>query len=416
MTSRERVKQALNHQGADKIPIDLGGSGATGIAAITYNSILNKLGNDNGLPRLYDFMQQLAYPGKQIRELFKIDIIDPGQFFLESDEDWRKFTIPFNGTECIIPRYWDKIYDIEIDSVQTVYLKHKDGTIIGKMPKSSRVVDQVYWPYSSYDRIPEDINLDEVFDRHLWMVPQPLAITRANTDDGKKVVADKIKFKYHETDYAFMYPMGGNLFDIGFTLRRMDNFLVDVYKDREGTKRLVNLLYERHMENIKETLESIGEYIDVILFYDDLSYQTGLFIPPEMYRQIFKPYHKRMWDYIHLHSQAKICLHCCGAAYQLIGDFIDAGMDILNPVQINANDMEPVRLKKEFGKDISFWGGGCDTRILTTGNPEQIREEVKRNIDVLGRGGGYIFSSIHNITAEIQPENVIAMFETARDF
>ena len=411
--SRERVKRALEHRGTDRVPIDLGSSGATGISTITYKRVLDILGINTGPPRLYDFMQQLSYPVKELRESFKIDVIDPGQFFLKSKDDWRDFIIPYDNTRCLIPKYWDEIYNIETDSKETVYIKNPDGTIIGKMPKSSRVVDQVCWPYSEYELIPEDIDLDWAFDRHLWMIPQPLSIAAAVFRGGKKEVASILKGIYKDNGYAFMYSIGGNLFDIGFTLRGMDNFLVDVYRDREGVERLVELLYLRHMKNIRETLSLIGDCIDVVLFYDDLSYQTNLFIPPELYRQIFKPYHQKMWEYIHKNSDCKICLHCCGAAYELIGDFIDAGIDILNPVQINATGMDPLKLKKEFGRDICFWGGGCDTRTLTLGNPDSVREEVKKNIDILGKDGGYVFSSIHNITAEVSPKNVIAMFETA---
>lgn len=357
-------------------------------------------------------MQQLAYPEEKLREKFNIDVIDPGQYFLPFDDDWREYIIPYDGTICKIPRYWDSIYKIETDHEETVYIKHPDGTIIGKMPRSSRVVDQVYWPYAESEKIPLDIDLDKAFDRHLWMIPQPYSISTSTMEGGRQQAARVFKEKYRQSDYAFMYPAGGNLFDIGFTLRGMDNFLVDVYRDRKGVEKLVHLLYERHMKNLEDIFQLIGECIDIMLFYDDLSYQTNLFIPPELYRDIFKPYHQKMWEYIHKNSDAKVCLHCCGAAYELIGDFIDAGMDILNPVQINATGMDPVKLEAEFGKDITFWGGGCDTRILTLGSPGDVVEEVKRNIDIFRKDGGYVFSSIHNITAEVSPENVIVMFET----
>jgi len=417
MNSRQRVKRAINHKNTDRVPIDMGSSGATGISAITYRKVAEKLHlDDDKPPRLYDFMQQLAYPGEKIREYFKVDVIDPGQFFLSTESEWRDFTIPYDSTHCFIPAYWDKIYNIEEDEKETIYLKHPDGTIIGKMPKSSRVVDQVYWPYAEYEKIPDEIDLETAFDRHLWMIPQPFFIASATLPGGKKEAVEILREKYDQNRCCFMYPVGGNLFDICFTLRGMDNFLVDVLRDRKGTERLVEMLFIRHMRNIEETLSRMGDCIDVMLFYDDLAYQNNLFIPPELYREIFKPYHARMWEYIHKNSDCSICLHCCGAAHNLIPDFIDAGIDILNPVQINAKGMEPGKLKREFGRDLVFWGGGCDTRTLTSGSPQEVREAVKRNIDILSNGGGYIFSSIHNITAEVSPDNVIAMYETAATF
>jgi uroporphyrinogen decarboxylase len=413
LDSRQRVKRALEHKSTDRIPVDLGSSGATGISAAAYSRVIDSLNLSSGLVKLYDFMQQLAYPQDGIMEEFNIDVIDPGQFFLKSQDNWRQYIIPNDGTRCVIPSYWDSIYDIEVDEKETVYISHKDGTTFGKMPKSSRVVDQVYWPFQEGDKIPENMDLDWAFDRHLWMIPQPFSIAAKTLPGGKRQAAGILREEYQKSDKAIMFPAGGNLFDIGFTLRGMDKFLMDVYSDKRGTLMLVEMLFERHMENIQEILQLMGDCIDVILFYDDLSYQTNLFIPVELYREIFKPYHQKMWEYIHKNSGLKVCLHCCGAAYGLIPDFIDAGMDILNPVQINAEGMDPATLKKEFGKDISFWGGGCDTVTLTTGTPDQVSEEVKANIDILGNGGGYVFSSIHNITAEVSAANIIAMFKAA---
>ena len=416
LSSRERVQKAINHIQPDKVPVDLGSFTATGIAAITCNKVSKQLTGKNTAPRLYDFMQQLAYPDEEMFKSFKIDTIDPGQVFLKSGSDWREFVIPYDGTKCMIPKYLDKLYDIVIDEKETVYFKHKDGTIIGRMPKSSRVVDQEYWPYRDLEEIPQNFDFGEVFSKHLWMIPQPLSIEKMADKDGEKKVYEKIKDLYKTKEYSIIYNFGGNIFDIGFTLRGLDIFLIDTYKDRKGTLRLVESLCERSLAALDNVFKTIGKYIDVLIFYDDLAYQTDLFIPPEMYREIFKPFHKKMWDFVHKNSDCKVLLHCCGSAYKLIPDFIDAGVDILNPVQINSANMEPAKIKKEFGKDISFWGGGCDTMTLTTKGPKEVSEEVKRNVEIFSKDGGYVFSSIHNITAEVAPENVIAMFEAANNF
>jgi len=412
LNSRNEVLASLNHKQPSKLPIDLGGCPATSIAAITYNKVIKKLGISEGLPHLYDFMQQLAFPGQKIRELFKVDVVDPNQFFLTDDKYWKEFVIPHDGTKCAIPALWDNIFDIVTDENQTVFLKLKDGTILGKMPKSSRVVDQAYWPLAAFEKIPEEIDTN-LINKHLWNVPSLISLTQKYMQNGDAIAMEKMKDLHESGQYLIMYAFGGNIFDVNFTIRGMDNFLIDIYKDRQGAKRLVEKVFENNMAGLEKLMSTFAKYIDVLLFYDDLSYQSGLFIPPEIYREMFKPYHKKMWDYVHKNSDCKVCLHCCGSAYALIPDLIEAGMDIINPVQINALNMEPAVLKKEFGKDLVFWGGGCDTKTLTLKSPEIVKEEVKRNIDILFKDGGYVFSSIHNITAEVPPENVIAMFEAA---
>jgi len=393
LNSRQTVLDSINHKQTAKLPVDLGGCPATSIAAITYNKVINKLSINEGLPRLYDFMQQLAFPGHRIRDLFKIDVIDPNQVFLTEEKYWKEFVIPYDGTRCLIPELWNNIFDIITDENQTVFLKLKDGTTLGKMPKSSRVVDQVFWPFAGYDKIPEDIDTN-LMNKHLWNVPSLIRLTEMFVEDGKSLVVEKMKNLYQSGSSAVMYAFGGNIFDVNFTIRGMDNFLVDIYKDKNGAKRLVEKILENNMIALEKMLALIGKYIDVILFYDDLSYQTGLFIPPDIYREMFKPYHKKMWDYVHSKSSCKVCLHCCGSTYALIPDLIEAGMDILNPVQVNAANMEPEKLKKEFGKDLVFWGGGCDTKTLTLKSPEEVKQEVKKNIDILFEGGGYVFSSM----------------------
>jgi uroporphyrinogen decarboxylase len=177
-------------------------------------------------------------------------------------------------------------------------------------------------------------------------------------------------------------------------------------------------LLEFHFGNLEKFLEVWGPYVDIIGFGDDLGMQTGPQISPAMYREFFKPRHGMMWQtakkkYPHL----KVALHCCGSVYQLLPDLIEAGLDVIQPVQITARDMEPEKLKREFGKDIVFWGGGCDTqRVLPFGTPEEVRENTRRNITAFAPGGGYVFQQVHNIMAGVPPENIIAMFEEANSF
>jgi len=157
--------------------------------------------------------------------------------------------------------------------------------------------------------------------------------------------------------------------------------------------------------------------VDILKFGDDLGTNTGPFFPVETYREFFKPRHKQLCDFAKKHSSAHTMLHCCGGIYELIPELIDAGFEVLNPVQISAINMEPERLKREFGKDITFWGGGCDTKtILNNATPQQVKEHVKRNLEVFYNDGGFVFNQVHNIMPDVPPQNIVAMLEAVREF
>jgi uroporphyrinogen decarboxylase len=174
-------------------------------------------------------------------------------------------------------------------------------------------------------------------------------------------------------------------------------------------------LVEIHLANLEKFLSAVGDYIDIILFGDDLGMQTGPIISPRMYREFFKPRHRLLWNRAKQLADIKVMLHCCGGVRELMPDLIEAGLDAINPVQISCSGMEADRLKADFGKDITFWGGGCDTRnILPTGTPQQVAENVKEQVSILSPGGGFVFQQVHNILANIPPANIVAMFDAVK--
>jgi uroporphyrinogen decarboxylase len=171
------------------------------------------------------------------------------------------------------------------------------------------------------------------------------------------------------------------------------------------------------MEFIAKICDSVGDIVDIIKFGDDLGTNTGPFMPRETYDEFFGPRHKMMCDYVKAHSSAHTMLHVCGGIYELIPGLIDAGFEIINPVQVNAVNMEPERLKKEFGRDLTFWGGGINTQsVLNQGTPQQIRDHVRHNIEVFNKEGGYVFNTVHNILPDVSPENIMAMFGAVDEF
>ena len=215
-----------------------------------------------------------------------------------------------------------------------------------------------------------------------------------------------------KTDRAILGLFGGNLLEIGQFLYRNDNFFIGLASEPKETHDFLDRLVEIHLTHLEQFLGTVGEYIDIIVFGDDLGMQTGPQIAPEMYREFFKPRHKLLWHRAKEWADVKVMLHSCGGIRELIPDLIEAGLDAVNPVQISCSGVDPKELKAEFGKDLVFWGGGCDTRdVLPNGTPERVREHVREQIEILSPSGGFVFQQVHNILANIRPENVLTMFD-----
>ena len=218
------------------------------------------------------------------------------------------------------------------------------------------------------------------------------------------------------TDRAIIGLFGGSIFEIPQFLYRIDNHLANMALYADAVHRLVTELCDLHLANLEKWLGAVGPYIDVILFGDDLGGQNGPLISPTMYRELCKPYHRKLWRRAKELADAKVMLHSCGGIEPLLDDLIDAGMDTTNPVQITSVGMAPSRLKQVYGDRICFWGGGCDTRdVLPHGTPQQVAAHVRQHVDVLRPRGGFVFQQVHNIMADVPAENVVAMFAAVND-
>ena len=220
-----------------------------------------------------------------------------------------------------------------------------------------------------------------------------------------------------ESDRAITIVCGCNLMEWGMFLRRMDNFLMDCYVDKKNVEALLDQLMIKHLAVLEKVCDAVGDVVDILRFGDDLGMDQAPFISPQVYRELFKSRHSMLCDYVHKNSKMKTFLHSCGSIYKLMPDLIDAGYDIINPVQTTANGMDPVVLKKEFGKDITFWGGGCNTRsVLNRGTTEDVRVNVLKNLETFAPGGGFVFNQEHNIMPDVPPENIIAMYDAIKEF
>jgi uroporphyrinogen decarboxylase len=411
-TSRERINLAINHKEADRVPIDLGSNRSSGISIVAYDKLKNILGIKSGLSKCYDLIQGLAYPEKEIMDLFNVDAIDAGTAFLDSGKDWVQWKYT-DKDFCLIPAF----IDIEEDKNNgDFYLKDKFGKRLAKKPKTSYFFDQIFWIYKDLEKIPEILNNKDL-NQHMWAIPSPPLHLDIFDNNEYKIFIENIKKLYETTDYSVVLDIGGNLLDIGCFTRGTENFFCDILLDKKGTERLLSKLTENYIEFIDRVLKGAGNYIDIIMFSEDLGSQNGPFLPYDVFKKMFKSKYKKMYDYVHQNSNCKTFLHSCGSVYNYIPDLIEIGLDILNPVQTTAANMEPERLKKEFGRDITFWGGGCNYRdILPFKNPEKVKEDVKRRVEILSKNGGFVFNSIHNILPEVPPENIIAMYEAINEY
>ena len=232
-------------------------------------------------------------------------------------------------------------------------------------------------------------------------------------EEGLACITRQARALRQSTDRAIVGLFGGNLFELPQFLYRMDNYLSYMALYPDAIHRLSERLSEIHLQNLEKWLGSVGPYIDVILFGDDLGSQNGPLISPEMYREYYHRHHRRLWQRAKELADVKVMLHSCGGIEPLLEDLITAGLDATNPVQTTCRGMDTRALKETYGDRLSFWGGGCDTQeVLPRGTPEDVTRHVMQQVDVLSPDGGFVFQQVHNIMANVPPENVLAMFRT----
>lgn len=410
MTSRERVMAAVSHKQPDYVPLDLGATPSSGISAIAYNRLKKHLGMTGGHTKIYDVVQQVVYPEQEILDRFGVDVIDIGRVFNDRPEDWYDVELA-DGSIGQYPSWFHPQKQENGDWL--VY--DSENTLIAKMPVGATFFDQTYFPY--LDDYPDDYSdLDHQMGKVLWSALVHSPWDHAGDENFYQTLRQKVLALREQTDKALMITCGCNLFEWGTFLRRMDNFLMDIYADPEHVQELVEQMMMRHLATLEKVCASVGDIVDILRFGDDLGMDTGMFMSQEKYRELFKPYHTKLNEYVHKHSNMKTFLHSCGSIYPIIGDLIDAGYDILNPVQTTARQMDPETLKREFGKDITFWGGGCNTRtVLNRSTPEEVYTYTRRMIDIFAPDGGFVFNQEHNIMPDVPPENILAMYRAVAD-
>jgi uroporphyrinogen decarboxylase len=382
MNSRERVLTALSHKEPDRVPFDLGSTLVTGISHKTYRGLLPLLGLDPKRDvRLLDVIQQIA-------------IVD--------EDALQKLGVDVRGVLTRPSSKWH--LEIQEDERST-FLKDQWG-IIWRMPKQSGMYyDMTCHPLPGDD--PADI------DRFPWPDPRDEARWQG--------LAEEAKALHDAGEFAIILGSTGVTVGLLQTAQWLQGF-VDSFTNLAGSPvfmhKLLDKLMELDMAFWESFLPAVGPYLDIVLYADDFGVQNGLVMSLPMYRRYFKPRYQRIFSLIKQKSpHLRIFFHTCGSAYDIIPELIEVGVDILNPVQVSAAHMDTRQLKKEFGADITFWGGGVDTqRVLPHGTPQQVKDEVKRRIEDLAPGGGFVFNTVHNIQHDVPPQNVQAMQEALFEY
>jgi uroporphyrinogen decarboxylase len=376
MNPRERVVSALNHQEPDRIPIDLGGSICSSIHQEAYVDLKKHLGMDVEEIELVDYVQQLPYLDEKLLERFGVD--------------FRMVQLPA-ATAPGLNVFEEGDYYAFVDRWGSKLHMPKDGGLY---------FDWVDFPIKEATM--------EALDNYTWPQPDPPAYNAQLREQARHL--------YENTDYALVGSavIGGGIFEQPARTMGLENFLMALVTEPRFADRLMDQITEVYIESCNNYLEQVGEYLQVFTYWDDVSGQDGWLISPDIYRKMIKPKQRRLLEAIRSKTDAKVYYHGCGAVYDLIPDLIELGFDILNPVQVSARGMDTKRLKQAYGQDIVFWGGGVDTqRALPFGTPADVADEVKRRIDDLAPGGGFVFAAVHNIQALVPPENIVTMFDTA---
>ena len=379
MTSRERLLKALNHEQPDRVPIDLGGN-QTGIHRIAYQALLEHLGIQDTVT-IMDAVQQLARPCEAVLERLRVDT----RYIHAAAAEGFTGEIVTRQREG---RTWHDLTD--------------EFGVRWSMPDDAPLyMDITHHP------------LAEAALADLRDYPFP----KGNDPARFAGLRDRALQLRRETPYAVISGISGVVYETCWYLRGLERWFMDMIEQPEFCETLLDHTLQFWLDWFDLFLAEVGDVVDVIMIGDDLAGQSGPLFQPDFYRRVVKPRHKRLVQAIRPRTTAKIWYHTCGACQVYIPDLLDNGIDILNPVQISAAEMNPVELKARFGQRLVLWGGGIDAQhVLPHADPETVRQHVRRNVEAFKPGGGYVFNNVHNIQAGVPAENIVAMYDAAYEF
>ena len=331
MKSRDYILSAIAHRETDRVPVDFGSTQSSGIAAIAYNNLKKHLGMNGGSTRVYDLVQQIAQIEDNVIDLFGGDVLDVGRSYNTDRNNWEVVTLP-DGSKAEYPAWFKPVKQAD----ESFFAYDRDGTLIGKMPKGATFFDQTVFPYQ--DGYPDDYrHLPAAMSKVIWSALAPSPWDHIDDEGFWTGLREKVLNLRAKTDKALLINCGCSFFEWGTFLRKFDNFLVDMSTDQAEVERLFDALMEQYMQTLSKVCRTVGDIVDIVRFGDDLGMDSGPFMSPRLYRKLFKPRQKQLCDYVKKHSPMHTFFHSCGSIYKLIPDLIEAGYEILNPVQTNCS-------------------------------------------------------------------------------
>lgn len=379
MNPRERLQRALNHQEPDRVPMDLGATRNSGITMPAYRRLVESLGlaletqplGTTGNSRVLG----VAAIDERVLERLGVDVRG---VFLGPPDNWADIELPDNAFE-------------------------DPWGVVWKRPPTSLYFDPVRFPLAG------EISLHDVV-RYPW----PDVAGDAGYTRGLR---DRALWLHERTEYGIVLHLQDICVHYSQWLRGYEDWYTDFHLNPGVLTAIMDAVLERRMAVAESAIAAVGDIVDVISCSDDVADQRGPMVSPDSYRKFIKPRHRRFFDMVHSRSDAKVLFHSDGSLPKLLPDFIEIGIDFINPVQVSAAGMDDTaRLKREFGRDIGFWGAIDNVRVLPYGTPDDVRAEVQRRIRDLGPGGGYVLGAVHNIQPDVPPENIVALFDSARAY
>jgi uroporphyrinogen decarboxylase len=397
MTPRERIIKALKHEETDRVPVDLGSTESSGITWRAYNRLKKHLGI-GGDTFVFDLAQLIAKVDIKIAEIVGSDAVP----LLFEPLKWKSWEFD-EGVPVKIPA---GVNLKKLPDGSTLLVRQEDNnakdTVLARLPVSGFYFDAVFNPLGNINQDDDLKRFESFFES--FDLPGYL-------DEGFERLSVRAKNLHSQTDFAVVGNLWVHIIAAGQSHRGFENFMVDLAVNKKLAHRILSKQLDFYLERIDRYCRAIGGNVDVIQVNDDLGTQNGPQISLHLYREMIKPYHKELWGYIKEKCGKPILFHSCGSVYNFIPDLIECGIDALNPIQVSAKNMDTAALKKEFGRYITFWGGGCDTqKILPFGTPEQVAAEVKKRVADLADGGGFVFCQVHNIQPDVPVENILAMY------
>ena len=372
LSHRERVIKALSHQEPDRIPFDLGGTVNSSIHVTGYQKLKAHFGIEAEDTIIHKMMQIAAVHEPVLQAL---------------DTDFRYVGLGSPDSRPDTP--------VGENGYQDEY------GVVRRRPSSALYYDLVKSPLGGAITIQDIVNFS-------W--PDP-------TDPGYTRGLRARLLDYREkTDYAIVLRLPSAFVHTTQYLRGFEDWFIDLAADQKLAGALFDAAVEHSSALAAEILKVGGDLADVVAISDDMGLQNGPIVSPELYRQLFKPRHKKYFDTVKKHTSAFLHFHCCGSIYKLLPDLIELGVDVIHPVQVAARDMDSSILGPEFGDRLSFWGGIDTQKVLPKGTPEEVKAEVRRRIRDFAPGGGYILGAVHDIQPDVPVENILAMFEAGKEY